>query len=279
MEFAQLNNGVKMPVLGLGSYQMKDPRQCEQVVADAIQLGYRLIDTAQSYGNEAAIGQALTKANVPRDRLFITTKLDVANQTYEKAIASFFESMQKLKLDYVDLVLLHHPYNDVYGAWRAMKQLQQDGYIRAIGISNFQADRLEDFILHAGKKPQLMQIETHPFNQQNQLVKIMKDNQIQAQAWSPLAQGSEHLFQNKDLIEIATSHHRTVAQVILRWLIQRHISVVAKSVHPERLQENLSIFDFSLTAAEMKQIANLNRDQSINPQLHNPNFVKVLSSF
>lgn len=279
MKTVRLNNGVEMPVLGLGVFQIKDQAQCEDTVLSALTMGYRLIDTAQSYGNEEAVGSAIAKSDIPREELFVTTKLKVANLTYENAKKSFFESMKRLQLDYVDLLLIHHPYNDIYGAWRAMQELYREGYVRAIGVSNFPPDRLEDLVLHGGAIPQLMQIEIHPFNQQGKSMELMQKHQIRPEAWGPLAQGKFGIFENDTLLSIAKEHQKTVAQVVLRWLLQRGITVIPKSVHSERLEENIDVFDFALTAQEMEKISGLERAESITPQMREPYWIDNLSSF
>lgn len=279
MEKMVLRNGVEMPALGLGVYQVRELDVCEDIVLKALQMGYRLIDTAQSYGNEEAVGRAIIKSGVPREEIFVTTKLKIANLTYEKAKKSFFESLKKLQLKYVDLLLIHHPYNDVYGAWRAMQELYRDGYVRAIGLSNFPPDRLEDMVLHGGEIPHLMQVEIQPFFQQNKIVELMNKHRIQAEAWSPLAQGKFDIFKNEILVALAQKYGKTPAQVILRWLYQRNIAIVVKTVREERLKENMDIFDFELSQEEMQRIASLDRNESVMPQIREPYWIDTLSSF
>lgn len=267
METILLNNGVQMPVIGMGVYQIKENAQCENTVAKALDLGYRLIDTAQSYGNEEAVGRAIRNSEVPREEIFVTTKIKVANLTYENTKRSFFASLEKLHSDYLDLLLIHHPYNDVYGAWRAMQELQKEGYVRAIGVSNFPPDRLEYLILHGGKNPQLVQFEIHPFYQQKDSINLLKRHQIRPEAWGPLAQGEFGIFENKTLKVLANKHNKSIAQIVLRWLLQCEVSVIPKSVHEQRLQENLNVFDFTLSKEEMEQIVALDQNTSTTPQM------------
>ncbi|OZG69421.1 aldo/keto reductase [Bifidobacterium eulemuris] len=279
METITLNNGVTMPALGLGVFQMRDHNQCERTVATALELGYRLIDTAQSYGNEAAVGNAISRSGIPRDELFVTTKLKVANLTYDRARTSLLESLHVMRLDYVDLLLIHHPYNDVFGAWRAMRELRDEGFVRAIGVSNFPPDRLEDLVLHGGETPQLMQIEMHPFNQQHPSMELMRRHNIRPEAWGPLAQGKFGIFDNPTLMGIADEHEKTVAQVVLRWLLQRGVTVIPKTVHEERLRENLDVFDFTLRDDEMLAINALDQNLTVTPQMREPFWIDNLSSF
>lgn len=279
MQTVQLNQNVKMPVIGLGVYGLKDLDLCQKTVEKALSLGYRRIDTAESYGNEAAVGKAISQSDVTRDQLFITDKLNVASQTYDGAKQALNRMLKRLKTDYLDLLLIHHPYNDIYGTWRAMAEFLNQGKVRAIGISNFPGDRLEDLMIHSETHPQLMQIEINPYNQQDQLVQLMQKDGVQAEAWSPLAEGKLGVLKDPTLTGIAHNHNKAVAQIILRWLLQRGITVVPRSTNPKHLQENLELFDFALTDDEMKQIKAINRDQSINPQLHDPAFVHTLSAF
>lgn len=279
MKYVKLNNGIEMPILGFGVFQIKDFKQCEETVQKALNIGYRLIDTAQSYGNEAAVGNAIKNSRIPREEIFVTTKLKVANISYENAKKSFFASMEKLQLDYLDMLLIHHPYNDVFGAWKAMRELQDDGYVRAIGISNFPEDRLEDLILHGGKTPQLMQMEMHPFNQQKSTLKLLQNKRIYPEAWGPLAQGKFGIFDNDVLEKIAKKHCKTIAQVVLRWLVQLDVAVIPKSIHEERLKENFDIFNFNLSEEEMELISKLNQNATVTPQMREPYWIDNLSSF
>jgi 2,5-diketo-D-gluconate reductase A len=246
-----LNNGVSMPLLGFGVFQMADPAECENSVLEALRVGYRLIDTAASYGNEEAVGNAIAKAGVAREELFITTKLWIQDTGYEKTKAAFERSMQRLQLDYLDLYLIHQPYGDVYGAWRAMEELYQAGRIRAIGVSNFHPDRVMDLIVHNKVVPAVNQIETHPFQQQIETQAFLKENGVQIESWGPFAEGRNNMFTNELLASIGAKYQKSVAQVILRWLIQREVVAIPKSVRPERMLENLSIFDFELSADDM----------------------------
>lgn len=252
-----LNNGVTMPKIGYGVFRMTDSVQCEEAVVQAIHAGYRLIDTAAAYGNEEAVGRAIRRCGVPRDELFITTKLWITDTSYEGAKRGFARSMEHLGLDYLDLYLIHQPYNDYYGAWRALEELYAAGKVRAIGIDNFTPDKLADFVFWNKVKPAVNLVECNPFFQREDERAYMESQNIQMQAWSPLSAGQANLFQNETLCTIAASHRKSPAQVVLRWLAQRGIVPVVKSANPQRIKENLSIFDFSLTDAEMEQIAKL----------------------
>jgi len=251
-----------MPLLGFGVFQMNDAEECERSVAEALRVGYRLIDTAASYGNEAAVGSAIQRSGVAREELFITTKLWIQDAGFERARQAFERSMQRLQLDYLDLYLIHQPFGDVYGAWRAMEELHREGRIRAIGVSNFYPDRLMDLIVHNQVVPAVNQIETHPFNQQIETQKFLQDNNVQIESWGPLAEGRNNIFQNEVLRSIADTHQKSVAQVILRWLTQRGVVAIPKSVHPERIAENLAIFDFNLRSEDMAAIATLDTKTS-----------------
>ena len=254
MEFVTLNNGLKMPKVGFGVYQIKNQEQCKQAVLDAIDAGYRLIDTAQSYGNEEAVGKAIQETSVPRNELFITTKVWVANYGYEKTKASVEESLKKMQLDYIDLVLLHQPFNDYYGAYKALVDLYKEGKIKAIGVSNFYPDRLVDLVLYSEVKPAVNQVEVNVFHQQIEAQTYNEKYGVQMEAWAPFAEGRNNMFTNPELKAIGDRYGKTVAQVILRWLVQRGIVPLAKSVKKERMQENIDIFDFELTDEEMKNI-------------------------
>ena len=246
MEFVTLNNGLKMPKVGFGVYQIKNQEQCKQAVLDAIDVGYRLIDTAQSYGNEEAVGKAIQETSVPRNELFITTKVWISNYGYEKAKASVEESLKKMQLDYIDLVLLHQPFNDYYGAYKALEDLYKEGKIKAIGVSNFYPDRLVDLVLYSEVKPAVNQVEVNVFHQQIEAQTYNEKYGVQMEAWAPFAEGRNNMFTNPELKAIGDRYGKTVAQVILRWLVQRGIVPLAKSVKKERMQENIDIFDFEL---------------------------------
>ena len=252
-----LNNGVKIPAIGYGVFRMKDPAECEEAVVQAIQSGYRLIDTAAAYENEEAVGRAIRRCGVPREELFITTKLWITDTSYEGAKRGFANSMERLGLDSVDLYLIHQPYNDYYGAWRALEELYAAGKARAIGVDNFTPDKLADFVFWNKVKPAVNLIECNAFFQREEDRRYMESQNIQMQAWSPLAAGQGRLFENETLRTLAAAHNKTVAQMVLRWLVQRNIVPLVKSANPERMRENLDIFDFALTDAEMQQIAAL----------------------
>ena len=252
-----LNNGVKMPAIGYGVFRMKDPAECEEAVVQAIRSGYRLIDTAAAYENEEAVGRAIRRCGVPREELFITTKLWITDTSYEGAKRGFARSMERLGLGYVDLYLIHQPYNDYYGAWRALEELYAAGKARAIGVDNFTPDKLADFVFWNKVKPAVNLIECNAFFQREEDRRYMESQNIQMQAWSPLAAGQGRLFENETLRTLAATHNKTVAQIVLRWLVQRNIVPLVKSANPARMKENLNIFDFTLTDAEMQQIAAL----------------------
>ena len=262
MEFVTLNNGVKMPKVGFGVYRIKDHKQCKQALLDAIDAGYRLIDTAQSYGNEEAVGKAIQEASVPRNELFITTKVWVTNYGYEKTKASVEESLKKMQLDYIDLVLLHQPFNDYYGAYKALEDLYKEGKIKAIGVSNFYPDRLVDLVLYSEVKPAVNQVEVNVFHQQIEAQTYNEKYEVQMEAWAPFAEGRNNMFTNPELKAIGDRYGKTVAQVILRWLVQRGIVPLAKSVKKERMQENIDIFDFELNYEDMEIIESMNRNKS-----------------
>jgi 2,5-diketo-D-gluconate reductase A len=276
MEFVTLNNGVKMPILGFGVFQIPDPAACEQAVLEAISVGYRSIDTAASYGNEESVGRAIAASGVDRKELFITTKLWIQSQGYEGTLQAFEQSMQKLGLDYLDLYLIHQPYGDVFGAWRAMEKLYKEGRIRAIGISNFQADRVVDLMVHTEIVPAVNQVETHPFQQQIANQAFMQENNIQIECWAPFAEGKNGMFTNELLGAIAAKHTKSIAQVILRWLVQRVVVTIPKTVSRERMVENFNIFDFQLSEAEMAQIQTLDTQTSSFFDHRDPVMVKWL---
>jgi 2,5-diketo-D-gluconate reductase A len=278
MKAVTLNNGVEMPLLGFGVFQVPDLAECERSVVDAIQTGYQLIDTAASYGNEEAVGNAIRRSGVPRQDLFITTKLWVSGTGYEKTKAAFERSMQKLQLDYLDLYLIHQPYGDVFGSWRAMEELYGQKRIRAIGVSNFHPDRVMDLILHSTIKPAVNQIETHPFHQQVETQQFLKDNNVQMESWSPFAEGKNNIFQNDVLRSIGAKYHKTIAQVILRWLTQRGVVAIPKSVRKERMAENFAIFDFELKSEDMSAIASLDTRKTAFFDHRDPVMVKLIST-
>ena len=278
MEYVKLNNGVEMPVLGFGVYQISDPEVCERAVGDALKIGYRSIDTAAAYGNEEAVGRAVRRSGIPREELFITTKLWISDAGYEPARKAFEESMSKLGLDYLDLYLIHQPYGDVYGSWRAMEELYREGAVRAIGVSNFQPDRLVDLILHNEVVPAVNQVETHPFCQQAEAAAVMASEGVQIESWAPFAEGRNNLFGNGTLVSLAAKYRKSVAQVVLRWLIQRGVVVIPKSVRPERMAENIDVFDFHLAPEDMDLIATLDTRRSCFLSHRDPETVKWLGT-
>jgi 2,5-diketo-D-gluconate reductase A len=277
MQKIVLNNGVEMPILGFGVFQIEDLAECERSVRDAIDIGYRLIDTAASYGNEEAVGNAIRASGVSRDELFVTTKLWIADTGYEKTKRALDRSMKRLQLDYLDLYLIHQPYGDVFGSWRAMEELYREGRIKAIGVSNFHPDRVMDFIVHNEVVPAVNQIETHPFHQQVETQKFLRENNIQIESWGPFAEGKNNIFRNEVLVAIAEKHGKTVAQVILRWLTQRDIIVIPKSVRKDRMAENFDIFNFELTQEDMDAIRQLDTGTSLFFDHRDPAMVKLLS--
>jgi len=278
MQTVTLNNGVKMPILGFGVFQITDLDVCEQCVYDALLTGYRLIDTAASYQNEEAVGRAIKRSGIPREEIFVTTKLWIQDTGYENTKKAFAKSLERLQLDYIDLYLIHQPFGDVYGSWRAMEELYHGGKIRAIGVSNFQLDRLIDLILHHEVTPAVNQVETHPFCQQIESAKFMKEHGVQIEAWAPFAEGRGNIFQNEILTSIAEKYDKSVAQVILRWLTQRGIVAIPKSVHKERIIENFHIFDFELSQEDMDMIATLDTKKSLFFSHNDPEIVKWLCS-
>ena len=277
MKNVVLNNGVEMPILGFGVFQIADPAECERSVRDAIDVGYRLIDTAASYGNEESVGNAIRQSGVAREELFVTTKLWISDTGYENTKKAFSRSLERLGLDYLDLYLIHQPYGDVYGSWRAMEELYRDGVIKAIGVSNFHPDRVMDFLVHHEVAPAVNQIETHPFHQQVEAQKFLKENNVQIESWGPFAEGKNDIFRNEVLASIAGRHGKSVAQVILRWLTQREIVVIPKSVRKERMAENFRIFDFELTQEDMDAIGQLDTGASLFFDHRDPAMVKFLS--
>jgi len=276
MKSVKLNNGVEMPILGFGVFQVKDLAECERSVRDAIATGYRLIDTAESYMNEEAVGKGIKASGVSRQDLFITSKVFIKSNGYEGAKKAFGQSLKKLQLDYIDLYLIHQPFGDVYGEWRALEEFYKEGQIKAIGVSNFQPDRLMDLMIHNEIVPAVNQIETHPFNQQIAAHKFLQDNKVQQEAWAPFAEGKNDIFHNQVLASIAKKYNKSVAQVILRWLMQRDVVAIAKSVRKERMEENINILDFQLTPGEMDLIKTLDTKTSSFFDHRDPAMVKWL---
>ena len=278
MNYVELNNGVKMPQLGYGVFQV-EPTEAERCVLDAISVGYRLIDTAQFYKNEEGVGNAIAKCGVPRSELFIVTKVWVSNAGEEKAYASILESLKKLKSDYIDLLLVHQPYGDYYGTYRAMERAYREGKVRAIGVSNFYPDRLIDLHHHVDIKPAVNQVETHVFYQQIEEQKYMEKYNCQIMSWGPFAEGKNDFFNNETLIEIGNKHNKTVAQVALRYLLQRGVVVIPKSTHKDRMEQNMDIFNFLLTEEDMKTIEKLDTKHTLLASHRDPQFVEMAISF
>jgi diketogulonate reductase-like aldo/keto reductase len=278
MQRVVLNNGVEIPILGFGVFQVTNAEECERAVVEAIRTGYRLIDTAASYGNEVEVGKAIKRSGVAREELFITTKLWIQDAGYESTKKAFEKSLKKLQLDYLDMYLIHQPYGDIYGSWRAMEELYREGKIKAIGVANFQPDRIMDLIIHNQVAPAVNQIETHPFCQQIETQRFLKENKVQIQSWGPFAEGKNDIFKNELLIAIGGKYKKTVAQVILRWLTQRGVVVIPKSVHKERIIENFNIFDFELSPEDMNAIASLDTNRSLFFDHRDPEMVKWLSN-
>jgi diketogulonate reductase-like aldo/keto reductase len=276
MQHVVLNNGVEMPILGFGVFQVPDLAECERSVLDAIATGYRLIDTAASYANEEAVGQAIKKGGVNREDLFITTKLWIQSDGYEGTKKAFEASLKKLQLDYLDLYLIHQPMGDVYGEWRAMEEIYKSGRIRAIGVSNFQPDRLIDLIIHNEIVPAVNQVETHPFHQQIDSQRFMIDNKVQIESWGPFAEGKNDLFHNDLLRSIGEKYNKSIAQVVLRWLTQRGVVAIPKSVRKERMEENFNSLDFELSADDMEAIKTLDTKASLFFDHRDPAMVKWL---
>jgi len=278
MKHIVLNNGVEMPILGFGVFQVRDAEVCERSVYEAIQAGYRLIDTAASYLNEDAVGKAIKRSGVAREELFVTTKLWIQDTGYERTKKAFEKSLHRLQLDTLDLYLIHQPFGDIYGSWRAMEELYREGRIRAIGVSNFQPDRIMDLIVHNEVVPAVNQIETHPFNQQIETQKFLQANKVQIESWGPFAEGKNNIFQNELLLSIAGKYRKTVAQVILRWLTQRGVVVIPKSIRKERIVENFNIFDFELSSKDMDAMISMDTKVSSFFDHRDPEVVKRLGN-
>lgn len=278
MQNVKLNNGVEMPILGFGVFQVPDPAECERSVLNAIETGYRLIDTAASYGNEEAVGTAIRASGVAREDLFITTKLWIQSNGYEGAKKSFENSLKRLGLDYVDLYLIHQPLGDVYGEWRAMQEIYKEGKARAIGVSNFQPDRLMDLIVHNEVVPAVNQIETHPFHQQIETQQFLQENKVQIESWGPFAEGKNNIFHNELLASLGEKYNKSIAQVILRWLTQRGVVAIPKSVRKERIVENFNSLDFELSAEDMETIKALDTKTSSFFDHRDPAMVKWLGT-
>ena len=276
MEYVNLNNGIKMPILGYGVYQVSN-EECERCVLDAISVGYRSIDTAQAYGNEEAVGNAIRKCGVPREELFITTKVWISNGGYEKAKESLRDSLQNLQTEYIDLVLIHQPFNDYYGTYRAMEEAYKEGWIRAIGVSNFYPDRFIDLCQYVEVKPAINQIETHVFQQQKIAHQYMEKYGVQHESWGPFAEGRKDFFTNPVLTEIGAKHGKTAAQTALRFLIQSNVIVIPKSTHKERMIQNFDVFDFTLDDADMSEIQALDEGESLFFSHYDPATVEMLT--
>ncbi|RAS77281.1 aldo/keto reductase [Priestia endophytica] len=278
MQKVMLNNGVEMPILGFGVFQINDAKECEQCVYDALMAGYRLIDTAAAYQNEEAVGRAIKRSGIPREEIFVTTKLWIQDAGYESTKKAFARSLERLQLDYLDLYLIHQPYGDVYGSWRAMEELYREGKIKAIGVSNFQMDRLLDLMMHNEVVPAVNQVENHPFFQQIESAEFMKEHHVQIESWGPLAEGKLNIFQNEVLVSIAEKYNKSVAQIVLRWLTQREVVVIPKSVRRERIIENFNIFDFELTQEDMEKITTLDTKKSLFHTVNDIERVKMLNN-
>jgi 2,5-diketo-D-gluconate reductase A len=278
MQNVKLNNGVEIPILGFGVFQITDCNECERCVVDAIEAGYSHIDTAASYQNEEAVGKGIKQSGVAREKLFITTKLWIQRNGYEDTKKAFEKSLKRLQLDYIDLYLIHQPFGDVYGEWRAMEELYQQDKVRAIGVSNFPPDRILDLMIHNEIMPAVNQIEVNPFHQQIETQKFLQDNSIQVEAWAPFAEGKNNIFQNEVLLSIATKHNRSVAQVILRWIIQRGIIALAKTTSKDRMVENISVVDFELSTEDLMGITTLDTKTSSFFDHRNPEMVKWLGT-
>ena len=278
MQKITLNNGVEMPILGFGVFQVSDLKECEASVRNALQTGYRLLDTAASYMNEKAVGDGIRSSGVDRQDIFVTTKLWVQDTGYERTLKAFATSLAKLQLDYLDLYLIHQPYGDVYGSWRAMEELYREGRVRAIGVSNFHPDRIMDLMVHNEVTPAVNQIETHPFCQQVETQRFLQENGVQIESWGPFAEGKNNLFSSELLAAIGSKYGKSIAQVVLRWLIQRGVVVIPKSVRVERMVENFTVFDFELAPEDMEAIATLDRKESSFFDHRDPEIVKWIGT-
>ena len=279
MNYKMLNNGVKIPMVGFGVFQIRDGETTQKVVEEAIKAGYRLIDTAQAYGNEEAVGRAIKVSGVAREELFITTKLWISHMSYEGAKKAFYESLEKLDLEYIDLYLLHQPIGDTFGAWRALEELYAEGKIRAIGVSNFKMDQLANISLFNKVKPAINQVELHVFNQKEEDQRYMESKEIQIQSWGAFAEGKFDVFQNSVLKEIGEKHGKTTAQVMLRWQLQRGIVSLSKSATLERIRQNFDIFDFELSKKDMEKIAEINTNTTVFADHHDASTVELLAGF
>lgn len=278
MQTVKLNNGIEMPILGFGVFQIPDANECEKCVVDAIEVGYRSIDTAASYQNEQAVGNAIKNSGIERKELFITTKLWVQDNGYENTKKAFQKSLDRLQLDYLDLYLIHQPYGDVFGSWRAMEELYEAGKVRAIGVSNFQPDRVMDLIMFNRIVPAVNQVETHPFQQQVDNQIFLQENNVQIESWGPFAEGKNDIFKNELLVSLATKYNKSVAQIILRWLTQRGVVVIPKSVRKERMAENFNSLDFEIEADDMEIIKTLDTKTSLFFDHRNPEIIKWMAS-
>lgn len=276
MQTLKMNNGVEIPILGFGVFQIPDPLECERSVIDAIETGYRHIDTAASYLNEEAVGRGILRSGIRRENLFITTKLWIQRNGYEGTLKAFDRSLNRLQLDHIDLYLIHQPFGDVYGEWRAMEQLYMQGKIRAIGVSNFHPDRLTDLMIHNNIAPAVNQIEVNPFQQQVDTQVFLQNNGVLVEAWAPFAEGRNSLFQNETLLSIAKKHNKSVAQIILRWLVDRGIVALTKTTRRERMQENINIFDFNIDEDDKTALTALDTRTSAFFDHRDPNMVKWL---
>lgn len=278
MKYVTLSDGNKMPIAGFGVYQLTDKEVCKKALLDALKTGYRLIDTAEAYANEEFVGEAIKESGIPREEIFVTTKVFIYNAGYEKCKKAIDESLRKLGLDYIDLYLIHQPFGDYYGSYRAMVEAKKEGKIKSIGISNFRPDRLVDLCMNQEEKPVINQIEFNPFNQNHKEEKIMREYNVQPEAWAPFAEGKNDIFHNELLAKIGKKYNKSVAQVILRWLVQRDIVVLTKSTNLERIKENFDIFDFELSKEDMEKIKELDSGESQFFNHYDPEVVKMLNN-